>query len=449
MMIKISYGLLGLTFFLLISCNTSDSKQKESTVEAHHTEQPVQSFAPGTIVNHSSLESGSYTLYVPSSYSAGKKNSVLILLDPHGKGSFPISKYRGLADKFGLFLMASNDSKNGLPIEDCVNIVQRLLNECKQFPFWNGNVSLCGFSGGAKIALVAGNQITQFRSIIYCGAALPVQSLHINTPLLGIAGRKDMNYTEVENFSRWAASQVKVNGIFEWQGKHEWPDSTTFQYACYWHLLNSSENENAVNEFYAFNKELIDHEKLVLRKAELYSNVLSVLEGKMDVKATKNELRKVILSDEYKNARSEQQKQITLEEAAKQEILNSFESQDLHWWREKIKTLELAKTSSSERLLGYISLASWSYSTKAIEMNNLPFAMKVLDIYQMADPQNSEHEFLKATLQAKINNPDSAVYFLKEAVKLGLDDRSKIENDKNLAMLRGRNDFDAVLSSIK
>ena len=140
---------------------------------------------------------------------------------------------------------------------------------------------------------------------------------------------------------------------------------------------------------------------------------------------------------------------IFYEDKQKQEFASSFESRDLDWWETQINNLSAKKNVvSNQRILGYISLAAWSYSTKAIEMNNIPLAKKSLEIYKLADPENSEQPYLKACLYAKNNEEDSAFYFLNDAVKMGLKDRSKIENEKNFISLRQRNEYAELLGRL-
>jgi hypothetical protein len=403
-------------------------------------------------MNRVSAEGTSYTLYLPHSFSDSSKNSILIFLDPHGKGSLPLEKYKGLADRFNVVLMGSNDSKNGMSMEGGVDIVQKLMNECKQLPFYNGNVSLAGFSGGAKVALLGGNSVLKFNSVIYCGAALPPQSIKLTTTLLGFAGKKDMNYTEVKNFSRWAESQVKINGIVEWPGKHEWPDSAYFQHAFYWHSLNGTIDKfnPLVRQYNNFVEDVVSKEPDPLRKVEYLNNRNSVLERFMSIIEYKHQVGKILLSDAYVRAKTKETMIIANEDIRKQELISSFTSRDIGWWSGQVRQLSADKNNeSNQRLLGYISLAAWTYSSNAVEQNNIPLAMRALQIYQMADPRNSEHEFLKACLYAKNNSPDSAIYFLEEAARLGLDDRSKIENEKDLATLHGRNEYQNVLSSMQ
>ena len=78
----------------------------------------------------------------------------------------------------------------------------------------------------------------------------------------------------------------------------------------------------------------------------------------------------------------------------------------------------------------------------------MAFAQKALAIYKMADPENSEQPFLKACLYSRNNQPDSAIYFLNEAVTLGLKDRSKIQNEEKLINIRARREFSELVDKI-
>ena len=81
-------------------------------------------------------------------------------------------------------------------------------------------------------------------------------------------------------------------------------------------------------------------------------------------------------------------------------------------------------------------------------INNTAFALKALQIYKLADPKNPERAFITACLYSKNGMQDSAIYFLKEAVTLGLDDRSKIEKEKDLFALHERGDFQEVIGKM-
>ncbi len=433
----------------IISCKQPDKEKAQTNVNNPVKDSTI--LEAGEIISHATPEGLSYSIYSPANFSADHKYSIIIFLDPHGKGSYPLNLYKSLADKFEVLLVGSNDSKNGISIENGIHIVEGLFSECKKLPYSNGTISVAGFSGGAKMALLCGTSISGFSSVIYSGAALPEGSVVPPVPLLGYAGKKDMNYTEVKNFSRFAKSSVKESGVAEWPGKHEWPDSGNFEHAFYWHLLSNKANRNdrLISDYKNYIDNLVKEEKNPLRKVEYLNDCADLLDKFIPVDEIKKEIRKIILSSDYNKAKSEESKILAAEDLSKQMYMESFTTQNLNWWSNEIRKLSAGKNESNKRLLGYISLASWSYSTKAVESNDVPFSTKALTIYQLCDPENPEHEFLKACLYAKNNYPDSAIFFLNEAVKLGLDDRAKVDNAKDLAMLRERNEFNELLGKLK
>jgi len=78
--------------------------------------------------------------------------------------------------------------------------------------------SLCGFSGGAKVALVAGmNEQGIFLHCLLRSRIAP-QQISALPPALGFAGVRDLNYTEVIETDE--ALQEKE--IFSLNSKVEW-----------------------------------------------------------------------------------------------------------------------------------------------------------------------------------------------------------------------------------
>ena len=103
----------------------------------------------------------------------------------------------------------------------------------------------------------------------------------------------------------------------------------------------------------------------------------------------------------------------------------------------------------NQRLLAYISLASYSLSNQALKQNNFNAARQALLLYKLSDPENSERPFLAACMYSKLNLPDSAIYSLREALKLGLKDRTKLESEESFSVLRNTTEFRQLLDSLQ
>ncbi len=450
----VNFGLLFLCLHI-ISCTTKEKKPTENIGK------PIEVIAPiveaGRIYDRITKSNSSYSVYFPKNYNEKEKYPAIIFLDPHGHGKFPLEKYESLADKFRFLLIGSNDSKNGMNIEQCIKFAGDLLNETStNLPGFKHQISLAGFSGGAKVALVAANTISGFNSGIYCGAAFPAGSIQINIPLLAIAGRHDMNYTEVRNFNQSIDKSSMSHALVEWNGKHEWPDTSIFEHAFYWNLFTSmrnkiiDKNDSIIGAYKKKMEGAIIHEKNVLERALFIQEEIEMLKEIYPINDYQNKLISILNSTQFKQAKKNQELILAYEDQQKMEFANAFENREILWWNNQIQKLNEDKNNeSNQRLLGYISLAAWSYSSKSVAINNAAFALKALQIYKLADPENPEQAFITACLYSKNGKQDSAIYFLKEAVTLGFDDRSKIENEKDLFPLHGRGDFLEVIGKMR
>jgi len=69
-----------------------------------------------------------------------------------------------------------------------------------------------------------------------------------------------------------------------------------------------------------------------------------------------------------------------------------LQQKDLDWWKKEIANLNSKKKTDPmfERLLGFVSLACYSISNNALQQNNWEIAGKILAIYQLADPGNTD-----------------------------------------------------------
>lgn len=275
----------------------------------------------------------SYALFIPRSLVVDSVHPILIFLDPHGNGDFPLNKYSQLAEKYGFILMGSNNSKNGLSFQQTVNYVQNLVTEAQQ-KFNPAQVYLCGFSGGAKVALMAATRIPDIKTVIYCGAVTPIEPT-INMVLFGFAGTEDMNYTDVVAFHRELKGDGLKKYLIEWDGPHEFPRPEVIEEAFQFLVSGEVENYNA---------------------------------------------KSVTISA----------KEVQQEQRIKQEYMMAFRNKDLNWWQQTTDHLKAQPDSDkmSKRLLGFISLACYSLTQQALQQNNQAVAQRIVGIYKMADPDN-------------------------------------------------------------
>ncbi len=454
-----------LFFFLtltIFSCSTKS--QKTETAAPPVTEQPkvTQELKAGEItptVFCDNDASQSYSLYLPKNYTDALKFPVIIFFDPHGSGSYPVGLFRSLADQFGYILMGSYNAKNGLQFDQTNIIVNSLIAEAgTKYSSDKKRISLAGFSGGSKVALVGASNHPELLSVIYCGAAIPFDNIHQLPPALGFAGVRDMNFTEVMASGPVLEAKKINHALIEWKGKHEWPDSLSFEDAFYWCDFNAMRNKllatdnNLVKNYLQKKNKLIAASKNSLTQYDQFNQLIAFLQGVVDVSSYRQKLTSLMNGDSYKKELQKQQGNFQMESNLKQNYMECFQSKDLNWWRDEISRMRNLKAGEQEmmyqRLLGYLSLASYSYSNNAIRQNNFSAAQQFLAIYKLADPENSEQPFLTACMYARQGDQGKAIAALKEAVQLGLKDKGKVESEESFNSLRGNTEFNKLLSGL-
>jgi hypothetical protein len=395
----------------------------------------------------------SYNIYYPSAAPAADSTTIIICFDPHGDGRLPIDKYRRWADKYKMAIAGSNSSRNGLSVSETQQIAGAMIDDINsRLGFDRGNMALCGFSGGAKVALTATDNAGVY-NVIYIGAATGLSGVH-PLHLLGFAGQQDMNYTDLLEFYNGTLSTNPNSAQIEFGGKHEWPDTTTFQSAFYWAVFNSKQKPDT-NLVHAFIKNI----NTTITKATKQNDWLTAydachtayifLNGLADISPYKKQMDTIAGSDAYKKALTQKNQIIQKEAAEKQMLIQAFQNQGMDWWAKVIAQYKASARPTDKRLLGFISLASFSYSNQVLQQHNTKAAEQILAIYELCDPTNTDQLYFHAVLYAQENNAALAEQYLTKAVANGFKDRQKIEAEPAFTALRNDPGFARILASLK
>lgn len=448
--------ILSSLFIMLAACGSKSpvavSPIQSSAPAAQHIEVPRDSVV--IIQIPSSPES--YCLYVPTSVVDIRSAPAIIFFDPHGAGRLPIDKYRKLADRFGIVLAGSNNSKNGLDISQSTQFGNNIISDL------TGRIgipvkfaSLAGFSGGAKVALLTAANNPNITNAIYAGAATPINSNH-PIHLMGFAGTADMNYTDLLAFSDSHPEGL----LIEFGGKHEWPDTLTFSQAFYWIYFRSGVKDSVefnrhVLDFIAQRKLMImgatttKHIKYLLWAYNEYSELIYMLDGVTDVSEYKKDREQLSHDQYYKQALSDKKQLVQKEAGEKQLLLAAFQNQDGNWWYKTISHYKFSSDPMDKRLLGFISLACYSYSNQLINRRDTAGAAHFLSIYELADADNTDQLYFHAMLYSQEGKPELAIKYLSKAVEKGFKDWQKIESEPDFTPLQGNEHFSQLLTSLK
>ncbi len=369
-------------FFLLLLISLFSCGQKSTSTKGPAPAHAIQYTGGKTYtVSCNTDASNTYSLYLPTNYDTTQTFPVIYFFDPQGKGNFPVEKYKSIADSLSIIFIGSNATKNGMQWAEVSSAAKQLFADTKQkLKINEQKIFTCGFSGGGRIASNLALQNNNIAAVISCSAGLPAQASQLSNNLIfvGIAGKADMNLTEIYDAGEALKNSELKHLINYFDGPHEWPPLETMSEAIQFCLTPyATKNETAID------KKIIETEK--------------------------------------------QQKQFYSE---------AFVKNDFNWWKNEFNKLEqkIAKSSGDEkfmniRLKNFLSLVAFSYSNSALNNRRLPEADKFLSIYKLVDLKNSEHAYLRTKYFILLSNPVEAEKTLNEAAELGFSDAERLRTE--------------------
>lgn len=168
-----------------------------------------------------------YALYLPSAYSAEPRWPVIVAFDPAARGAVPVRLLQPVAERLGIIVAGSNESRNGPwePILAAQKAMWKDLHE--RFAVEPKRAVATGFSGGARAALrMALDRKDDFLGVIPCGAFFTqVEEFPKRTHLAfyGLVGRDDLALSEFKGAARLLGEREVRLWIEVFEGGHDWP----------------------------------------------------------------------------------------------------------------------------------------------------------------------------------------------------------------------------------
>ena len=206
----------------------------------------VEGFARGVVIDKVVSQADTnqtYALYLPSTYTPGRKFPILYCLDPGARGSLPVALFKNAAEKYEYIIVGSNNSRNG-PNQSLSDIINVLWDDTHaRFSIDEQRVYAAGFSGGARVAIALGYSLKGLiAGIIACSAGYP-GNIKLSTPppfvLFGTAGTDDFNQPEVDALDAALDKLKAPHQITFFAGGHEWPPAQLATAALAWMELQA------------------------------------------------------------------------------------------------------------------------------------------------------------------------------------------------------------------
>ena len=351
----------------------------------------------------------SYALYLPTTYSAEKKNPVILAFDPQGSGNFPVEKYKDLAEKYGYILLGSNNSKNGQQMNETDNIIFSLFEEIDlRFSIDTSRIYAMGFSGGARIASLIALYRGGIKGVIACGAGFPAtgQPGRFRFDYIGMVGNADFNMNELINLDGTLEQSGFRHSLKIFDGKHGWPPVDIMEFAFIWNDLcamkdgkipmNTQTIENFTSKIKASLKQDEEQKNLFQQQMDLNQSI-HFLQGLKDVEIEKKKFNELISTDAYKKEEKRLNAMKEKEMQEQQMLSEDFYLKDINWWRKRITDYGLRITSGKDqndvlmykRIKSYLSLLCYMNYSRASSQNQKEKVDFSLQVYRMVDPENA------------------------------------------------------------
>jgi len=390
-----------------------------------------------------------YALYLPPQYTSEKPSPVLILFDPHGDGLLPVNLFNSEASKNGFIIAGSNNSKNGMPVDQTTAIYRQILSDISsRFNIEKKAIYVGGFSGGSRVAGAAAITEGNIAGVVGCGAGLPNINQKPLSPFsyLAVAGNGDFNYLEMQQLDASLDQAGYRHHLLVFDGIHQWPPIEVISEIFMW-LRFDAMRQNAIqvntNEINIFIEKNDKEAGIALangnraHQLEIYTKMLHFLQGLTDVAPLQAEIGRLSGEKDVIAFRKQQARLLEKEKELQGNYSSQIQQQNVEWWsKETGKLITLSEKPENpamsqvyKRLLGYLSLNCYMYSNSALKNGDLAAATKYIEIYRLVDPTNAEHRYLAAKVAALNNNPDAVFDLLKRAIDLGFKDFTRLNSD--------------------
>lgn len=421
---------------------------------------PVVKCNSDTLVN--------YALYIPSSYDSHKKWPLIIAFDPHAAGSMPVNLLHEEAERRGYLVAGSNNSKNGMEFSDVRMIYRILLDDItSRFEVDTALIYLIGFSGGGRVASSLAWTEGGVAGVISCGAGLSSngQPPKHSFSFLGIAGTADFNRAELSSLDPELEKAGFIHHFIEFEGGHEWPPRDIVTGIFDWIGFDAMRtgkiptNRSAVNRFIDRNDSLANSPSLAgdpYEQWKVYVKMKHFLQGLTDITALDGIVNQLEKDSSVIQKQKEAEDQLKLEESLRQKYSGLLREPDPDFWKTesaRLKSLAEKRSADSKpqvykRILGFLSLSAYMYSSKSLKQNDLEAAQKYVEIYRLVDPGNSEHRYLAAVIAARKHNREEVLKALAAARELGFKDKARLLADPDFSDSKSDPEFEAIVNQL-
>jgi len=419
----------------------------------------------------------SYALYLPTAYSADRTWPILYAFDPGARGRLPVERFRDAAERLGVIVAGSNNSRNG-PLTASVDAMNAMYADTRaRFGLNLRRIYVTGFSGGARVAATIGLAMKgQVAGVIGVGAGFPEgvkPSAPVPFAFFGAVGTDDFNYPELRQLEQALGAVGARHRLEIFTGSHDWPPETVCSRALEWMELRAmqsgarTQDPEWLDGFLSRGMAAAAGDESAGRLLEaywLYAALSKDLAGLRDVSACERRAAELERRGEVRRGLKELKDSIDRQEALEATITQlarraragpaaeGAEADLLAMLSDARKKADAARQSSERMAARRVLAASWAQfgSAATDDMASGRFEPAAMCYRAMARvrPENAQVEYGLACACARGGNRKDAIEALRRAVGKGFTDVSRLKADPNLDSLRGERAFRQIVEAL-
>lgn len=421
----------------------------------------------GKVISHFKVAKDSnydYALYLPKNFDAQATWPVILFLDPQGEGDLPLKKYSALADKYGFVLAGSYGSRNSVPIAEAESDYDRIYDDIhRRIQVHPKGMILAGFSGGGRTALHIASSRANVNGVITLSGPNNVTPKiePENFCLYAVAGYRDFNFEGTKGM-QYRRSFYKFENHFRFLDmKHEYLSEAQMEDAfLYMHLKAMA--KGAVPR----NQALIDSTLKSLEKN--YADAKNPIDKKIAIGRIGEFMRGLTDVDKYRaedsllaknpvvtNFETELINTVRMENMTYQNFTEGFKNWTLDEWRGEINRHKSFSNQNNPdgwmhaRIIAMMGMNCYKLTKNAVEQSAYEEGDKLVALYEIVEPGNSEHRIMAARLAARRHNLDQVATELEKAIALGFSDSKRLEEEADFAEFRADARYAPLLAKVK
>lgn len=441
----------------------------------------AQAVGPGRIVEKvecAAAPSQSYALYLPSGYTRDRAWPILYAFDAGARGLVPVERYRDAAERYGLIVAGSNNSRNG-PIAIADEALRAMVADTSsRFSVDARRVYLTGFSGGARVAVLAAAALgDRAAGVIGAAAGFPTGlQPTAATPFgyFGTIGVDDFNFPEMRGLDATLAKLGVRHHVEVFEGGHAWPPADVCMRAIEWMEIEAIRSKRRTDDAALVDRILArwtataEAEEQAGRPVEAwrrYSLLAATFAGLRDVAGPARKARELASSREVRSALAEEEASVARQAAEHARIARLADRAaagedgpaslvELLQAVEELRARSERPRSDAARMVARRVLASsWSrlYEATArdLEAGQPARAAARLAVMARMRPDDARVAYSLACALARSGKKKDALDALREAIKRGFRDAAAIAAEQDLAPLRSEPGFRKILEELQ